>query len=178
MRVTITSSSSSDINEDYLTESQKVIEYLAGQGYDLNWGSSSSSIMGLCYKTFDKYNRNIYGYTTPKYLDDLENLPHAKIKVLDNTFDMKKELFNDADLIVCLPGGLGTISELYSYIEEIRSNDKKTELILYNINHYYDIVLTTLNHLIEEKFASSNILDYFKVVNNCEDFIKTIEDNN
>ena len=91
---------------------------------------------------------------------------------------MKKELFNDADLIVCLPGGLGTISELYSYIEEIRSNDKKTKLILYNINHYYDIVLTTLNHLIEEKFASSNILDYFKVVNNYEDFIKTIEDNN
>ena len=89
MRVTISSSSNESIDDIYKVESLKLIEYLAQKGCDLNWGSGSISIMGLCYDGFSKYNRNIYGYTTKKYQDDIENLPKAKHTVYDDTFDLK-----------------------------------------------------------------------------------------
>ena len=170
MRVTISSSSNESIDDIYKVESLKLIEYLAQKGCDLNWGSGSISIMGLCYDGFSKYNRNIYGYTTKKYQDDIENLPKAKHTVYDDTFDLKKYIYNDADLIICLPGGTGTVSEFFAYLEESRSNDNPKDIILYNVNHQFDSTIALIDYLVSNKFNSSSIYNYFKVVNSFEEF--------
>ncbi|MBR5662157.1 MAG: LOG family protein [Bacilli bacterium] len=170
MRVTISSSSNDSIDDIYKKESYKLIEYLAQKGCDLNWGSGSISIMGLCYDGFSKFNRNIYGYTTKKYQDDIDNLPNAKHTVYDDTFDLKKYIYNDADLIICLPGGTGTVSEFFAYLEESRSNDNPKDIILYNVNHQFDSTIKLIDYLVENKFNSSSIYNYFKVINNLEEF--------
>ena len=175
MRVTISSSSNESIDDIYKVESLKLIEYLAQKGCDLNWGSGSISIMGLCYDGFSKYNRNIYGYTTKKYQDDIENLPNAKHTVYDDTFDLKKYIYNDADLIICLPGGTGTVSEFFAYLEESRSNDNPKDIILYNVNHQFDSTIALIDYLVSNKFNSSSIYNYFKVVNSFEEFTEYFE---
>ena len=170
MRVTISCSSSKLIDEQYKNESEKLIEYLAQKGFELNWGSGSISIMGLCYDVFSKYNRPIHGYTTKKYADDIDNLPNAKHKIYDDTFDLKKNIYNDADLVVCLPGGTGTVSEFFSYIEEARSNDNPKDIILYNVNHQFDSLLNLIEDLVSKNFNSNSIYNYFKVINSLEEF--------
>ena len=170
MRVTISSSSNDLINEEYKESARKVCDFLASSGCDLNWGSGSSSIMGICYEEFNKYNRNIYGYTSPKYADDIENLPNASHQVFDTTFDLKKHIFGDADIIVLLPGGTGTISEFFAYLEEVRSNDVDKMLIIYNENHHFDSSLVLINDLIKRNFNSESIYNYFKVATSFEEF--------
>ena len=170
MRVTISSSSADIIDDKYKESAIKVCDYLAESGLDLNWGSGSISIMGICYNEFSKYNRKIYGYTSPKYADDIDNLPKATHTIYEDTFDLKKNIFNDADLLVMLPGGTGTISELFAYLEEIRSNDKSKLLVLYNEDHHFDSTLALIEDLIARDFNRTNIYDYFKVANSFEEF--------
>ena len=152
MRVTISSSSNELIDNEYKDSAIKVCDFLASKGCDLNWGSGSISIMGICYNEFLKHNRNIYGYTSPKYADDIQNLPKAKHNIYDTTFDLKKNIFKDADLIVLLPGGTGTISEFFAYLEEVRSNDINKTLILYNENNHFDSTISLINDLIQRNF--------------------------
>lgn len=170
MRVTISSSSADIIDDKYKESAIKVCDYLAESGFDLNWGSGSISIMGICYNEFSKYNRKIYGYTSPKYADDIDNLPKATHTIYEDTFDLKKNIFNDADLLVMLPGGTGTISELFAYLEEIRSNDKSKLLVLYNEDHHFDSTLALIEDLIARDFNRTSIYDYFKVANSFEEF--------
>ena len=172
MRVTISSSSNDAISEEYKESARKVCDYLANNGCDLNWGSGSSSIMGICYQEFSKNNRDIYGYTSPKYADDIENLPKAKHEIFDTTFDLKKNIFGDADFVVLLPGGTGTISEFFAYLEEVRSNDIDKILILYNENHHFDSTIALINDLVDRNFNSNTIHNYFKVANSFEEFIE------
>lgn len=176
MRVTISSSSSELINAEYKESAIKVCDYLASNGWDLNWGSGSISIMGICYNEFLKYNRNIYGYTSPKYADDIENLPSAKHNIYDTTFDLKKNIFNDADLVLFLPGGTGTISEFFAYLEEVRSNDIHKTLLLYNENHHFDSTVALIDDLIKRSFNSDTIYNYFKIANSFEEFKEIIRD--
>jgi len=124
MRVTISSSSRDNIDDIFKDESRKTIAYLAEDGCELNWGSGKFGIMGICYKEFEKEKRNIFGYTTQKYAFELDELPNAKHEIYEDTFDLKKHIFDDGDIILCLPGGTGTVSEFFAYLEEIRSNDK------------------------------------------------------
>ena len=176
MRVTISSSSNDKIKNEYKESAIKVCDYLANNGWDLNWGSGSSSIMGICYNEFSKYNRNIYGYTSEKYKDDIENLPNAKHNIYKNTYDLKKNIFNDADLVLILPGGTGSVSEFFAHLEEIRSNDINKTLILYNENHHFDSTINLINDLIERNFNSKSIYNYFKVVNTFDEFKSIIQE--
>lgn len=170
MRVTISSSSNDSIDEIYKEESRKVCEFLAQNECDLNWGSGSISIMGICYDEFSKLNRKIFGYTSEKYADDINNLPNATHTIYEDTFDLKKHIFSDADLIICLPGGTGTVSEFFAYLEEIRSNDKNIPLVLYNVNHQFDSTIELIKDLISRNFNRDTIFDYFKIVNSFDEF--------
>lgn len=176
MRITISSSSNDLIDNKYKESAIKVCDYLSETGWDLNWGSGSSSIMGICYNEFLKYNRKIYGYTSPKYVDDLNNLPNAEHQIFDTTFDLKKNIFNDADVVLLLAGGTGTISEFFAYLEEVRSNDINTILVIYNENNHFNSTISLIDDLVKRNFNSETIYNYFKVANTFEEFKNIIEE--
>lgn len=169
-RVAISSSSSEMIDEKYKEGSKRVLEFLASQGCELNWGSGKMSIMGLCYQTFLNYQLPMHGYTTSKYADEIKSLPSANHQILEDTFLLKKNIFTDADFVVFLPGGTGTISEFFAYLEEVRSNNIKKPLILYNEDHHFDSMLSLIDDMVLRKFNNKSIYDYFVVANNLEEF--------
>ena len=145
MNVLILSSSRDEINDYYKSISRSISNYLAANDCDLIFGGASTSMMGICYQEFKKFDRKIYAFTTPKYVNDLKNLDCSKKIICQTTFDLKKSMFENSDLIVCLPGGIGTISELLSYIEEERSNDMNIPIILYDENKGIKNVLIDVN---------------------------------
>ena len=73
MKFTISSSSNDLIDEKYKISAQHLLDYLVTiPNAELNWGSCSISIMGLCYDTFLKAGKPIHGYTSSKYADDIK----------------------------------------------------------------------------------------------------------
>ena len=171
MKVTISSSSNNNIDVKYKEIAQHLLDYLVTlDNVELNWGSCSISIMGQCYDTFKKAHKPIHGYTSNKYLADLNNLPEANHKVFTTTFDLKKNIFYDADIIICLAGGTGTISEFFAYLEEIRSNDANKLLIIYDENGHFDSTLNLIADMVKRNFNNETIYNYFKVVHSLEEF--------
>lgn len=178
MKFTISSSSNELIDEKYKKSSQNLLDYLVTlDGTELNWGSGSVSIMGLCYEVFKKANKPMHGYTSAKYADDIENLPEADHKIFDTTYDLKKNILYDADVVVMLPGGTGTVSEFFGHLEEIRSNDANKLLIIYDENHHFDTTLALVDDLVERKFNSESIYNYFKIAHNVTEFEQILKDN-
>ena len=171
MKFTISSSSNDSIDYKYKESAQHLLDYLVTlDKAELNWGSCSISIMGLCYDAFMKANKPIHGYTTKKYADDIDNLPGADHKVFDTTYDLKKNILYDADVIICLAGGTGTVSEFFAHLEEIRSNDANKLLVIYDENHHFDSTLALIDDLISRSFNNSSIYNYFKVAHNVNEF--------
>lgn len=178
MKFTISSSSNDSIDVKYKESAQKLLDYLVTiPNAELNWGSCSISIMGLCYDTFKKAGKPMHGYTSSKYADDIKNLPEADHKVFDTTYDLKKEILYDGDVIIMLAGGTGTISEFFGHLEEIRSNDANRLLIVWNEDHSFDSTLDLIKDLINRKFNNESIYNYFKVANNVEEFKIILKEN-
>ena len=170
MKILISSSSNENIDEKYKESAHKVTEFLAKEGNTLVWGSGNRSIMGICYEEFDKHNCEMLGFTNPKYVDELEFLPNAKHSVLEDTFVLKREMFNTADMVLVLPGGTGTVSELFTYLEEIRSNDKEKPLVVFDEYDHYKKTIELIEDLIVRKFNNNSIYDYLHVAHNLEEF--------
>lgn len=170
MNVLILSSSREEIDSYYKSIARSISSFLAKSECDLVFGASSSSMMGICYEEFIKNNRSVYSFTTKKYVDDLKNLEKSKYYIRETTFDLKRDMFFNSDFIVCLPGGIGTMSELLTYIEEKRSNDSDKPIIVYDENNFYDKFFESLKELVNEGFVSQNIYDMFKIIKNPNDF--------
>ena len=172
MRIEISSSQREEIDNKYKESARRLVSFLAEEDNTLLWGSGCRSIMGICYEEFAKRDRKILGYTTEKYVDEIELLPKATHVVCKDTFDLKKVLFDEADLLVMLPGGTGTVSELFAYVEEIRSNDRDKTLIIYDEFNHFNKVFELIDDMIERDFNSKSIYDYIKVAHNLDEFKK------
>lgn len=181
MNVGIICSSRKEIDPYYLSIARSISSYLAESGFNLVFGGCSESMMGICYDEFRRRGKNITAVTTTKYIDDLANLKDADPIVCETTFDLKKEIFENTDIIVALPGGIGTDSEILSFIEEVRSNDRKKHIEIYDEGNYGERFFEPLiNEIIKEKihnkFADESVLDYFKVSHNESEFKQHIEE--
>lgn len=178
MKFTISSSATDLIDDKYKESAKHLLDYLVTIGdAELNWGSGSISIMGMCYEIFDKAHKPIHGYTTKKYVDDIENLPNADHQIFDTTYDLKKHILYDADVVICLAGGTGTISEFFAHLEEIRSNDANKLLVVYDENHHFDSTLKLIEDLVSRSFNSESIYNYFRVAHNIDEFKKILIEN-
>lgn len=185
LNVLIITSSSDKIDNYYLSIARSVSAYLAK--YEFEYSEEDiltfdvilggcSSMMRICYDEFSKHNRKIYSYVTEKYKSDLEMMPDSEGYICSDTFAMKKAMFDKSDLIVCLPGGTGTISELLSFVEEKRSNDKDVPIIVYSENGFYNTLLQLLDELEENKFIDESVTNSFVVTNSRYEFDYALED--
>lgn len=167
MKVTILSSSS-NMDNKYIAIAKDVSNVFINYDYDLVFGGSDTSMMGTCYKIFKENNKEIYAYSNYKYKEYMDKLDCHKIFV-DNTFNLKQELFNSSDILVSLPGGLGTVSEILSFIEEKRSNDIDKPFIIYDPYNDYKLLIELIGYLKEKNFLNFDLNDYIMIFNNIND---------
>ncbi|MCI5967354.1 MAG: LOG family protein [Tenericutes bacterium] len=175
MNVAILSSSSREINPYYVSVARSIAKDLASKEFDLVFGGCSTSMMGVCYQEFVDKGRNIYSFTTERYTDDIKNLPNAKHYIRETTFDLKKSLFENSDLIIALAGGVGTLSEVLSFVEENRSNDKNVPIVIYDENHYYDFLFKQLNFMQDECFLNDDITKWLTIIHNHNEWVNYME---
>jgi len=69
--------------------------------------------------------------------------------------DRMNGMFNHADAFIALPGGLGTLEEIFyiSYWAQLYIHHKP--ICLLNVNGFYDNLLSFLDQVVEQEFLTS-----------------------
>ena len=167
--------SSKNHYEDIVKDMAKT---LAQQGHDLIFGAASTGMMGIASKEFAKEGRGVSSVTVEKYLDDLINIPSTEEYICDTTFDRTKCLYQNADVIIFMPGGSGTMGELFGILEELRTVDIKNKLFIYNLpykdGYFFDFFEGLMNRFIEDHYNDESIKKYYKIVYSKEELLERI----
>ena len=129
MKVFIASAANLDLEEKYLELARNVSEVFAKNNFDLLFGAGHYSMMGECYKVFTKFKRKVYAYTVPKWERDFLKLPKAKCVKVSDTLLRFRKLYFRSDVIVILPGGIGTLAEFTCAVEEFRSSGGNKRIV-------------------------------------------------
>lgn len=166
-------SSRDAISDEYKELTTNISQIFIDNNYSLATGGASSGMMGKSFLEFHKNKKNVYAYTVSKYEEDLENLPGAFKFIYETTFDRTKCLYQKGSIIIFLPGGTGTLAELFACIEENRTTTTPKQMILYNYNGFFDKVLDLIYYCVTNKFNDESIYSFFKVISS-EEELKTI----
>ena len=178
MRIFIGCSYSANVPLKYRELSSSIASFLAKDKHKLVFGGGSSGMIEKCFMTF-KYE----GAKTKAILDvtDAKNLEFLEVdanEVTISTFRRTEEIFKSSEIILILPGGIGTLAELFSFIDAKRTKKVNIPIILYNYDHYYDNLLKFLKNAYEDSIISSKDIKLFDVVTDIkslEKYIKSLE---
>ena len=175
MKVFIASAANLELEDKYMSLAREVSELFAKNNFDLLFGAGHYSMMGECYKTFAKHKRKIYAYTVPKWEKDFKRIPKAKcIKVKDTLLRFRK-LYFASDFVLILPGGIGTMYEIFTAIEWKRSNEFDKPIIIYNPFGHFDKLLEFLDMIYDNGFSPPNIANCYFVCNDAKSALEYID---
>lgn len=153
LKVTLFCASSSSVDHSYKMAAREVGLFLARNNHHLIFGGGSKGLMGAVADAVITSGGKISG-VMPAFMKSLE---WAHPKVVDMTFtetmaERKELLVKDCDLVLVLPGSVGTLEEVFEVLSLKRLGLFFKPVIFYNVNGYFNDLLSHLNKMVAENF--------------------------
>ena len=74
-----------------------------------------------------------------------------------------------SDLLIALPGGVGTLDEIFHVVAAVSIGYYTKKIILFNVNGFYDKLLALLDEMKQKGFMRHLVSDYFTVVTSLDE---------
>lgn len=176
MNIFIGCSARDNIDDIYLKDSKSIIEKITKiNDINLVFGAYYKGIMATCYDEFKKNNRKVIGVTPKVYESDLKPMNCDEVIITDTTMERFNEIYKRSDVFLFLPGGIGTLSELFNVLEENIANNNKKLIIIYNKNFFYTPIIRSLHKMYEEKFIDKELSNYMVIESEEDKIIELIK---
>ena len=174
-KIAVYCGSSTGSNPIYQENAKLFGQLMVNNGLDLIYGGGAIGIMGCLADTVLHYGGSVFG-VIPEFLDKVE-ITHrglTELHVTENMPDRKAKMYDLADGFVALPGGIGTMEELFEVFtwKQLQIHNKPIGIL--NTNGYFDYLLTYLEHMVKEGFLQSLHKDLILVRDDPESLIAAI----
>lgn len=181
MKVFVACSGVDNVPCDYRDLASEVATMLARNNHKLVFGGVDTGMMGKCYMAYKYEGGKVKAVVELHDAENLEMLELDAYEVKPTVFERTKELYNSSDVVIFLPGGLGTYGEIFSMLDEKRQKKQDKKIILFNYNHFYTPLLRFLSDVYKEGFVNKSdlqLLDIVTDVKSLELFLRGLEKEN
>jgi len=175
MRICVYAASSPQAAPVYMDAARALGENLAENGCSIVYGGGSQGLMGALADGALARGGEVIGIL-PKFMADLE-WGHPGLTHLDLVEDMrerKHKLLTGSDAVVALPGGCGTLEELFEAITLKRLGLYFNPILLLDTNAFYAPLQAFLQQVIEQKFLNPEHAAMWSLVAGPEQVLPTI----
>jgi uncharacterized protein (TIGR00730 family) len=154
-RLCVFSGSSPGAHPDYLRAAEELGRALADQGVRLVYGGAGVGLMGAVADATLEAGGEATG-VIPEALVERE-IAHpglSDLRVVGSMHERKALMAELADGFVALPGGMGTLEELFEVYTWTQLGLLSKPLGLLDVRAYYARLVAFLDHAVEERFLT------------------------
>jgi hypothetical protein len=158
--LTVFCGSKSGVNPIFLTEATALGHLLARENIILVYGGGNKGLMGALANGCLDQGGKVIG-VMPKILLEWEaqHTGLTELIITENMHERKKILYEKGDAGLVLPGGMGTLDELFEMLtwNNLKIHSKKVFIL--NIDGYYDALIQLLENMNTNGFMYDNWKD-------------------
>ncbi len=172
MKYTVFCGSSSGDNELFTTQAHQLGEALAKRNISLIYGGAKVGLMGAVADGALSNNGEVIG-VIPHFLANVE-IEHQGLSSLIKveTMHERKALMDKlCDGMIAMPGGFGTMEELFEVLTWGQLGLHKKPVALFNINGFYDALLQMIDEMVDRKFLKTENRSMILVSDNIEELL-------
>ncbi len=140
---------------------------LADKGHSLVYGGASVGLMGLLADRMLERGCEVTG-VIPSFFSKTE-IAHpglSRIHVVESMHERKNLMAGMSDAFIALPGGFGTLDELFEIITWGQLDLHSKPVGILNINGYFDPLIQQIDRMVEEGFVKKAHRDMLLISDN------------
>lgn len=171
-RVVVFCGSSLGFNPVYKEAAKSLGQYFANNNIGLVYGGGKIGMMGVLADTILENKGEVIG-VIPKLLEKVEVI-HAGVEemiVCKNMSERKVIMSKLVDGYITLPGGFGTLDELFEALTLNQLHIEQKPVGLLNINGFFDAILMQIDKMVEEGYVRSENRKLLIVANNVDELM-------
>jgi uncharacterized protein (TIGR00730 family) len=145
--------SNSGLRTTYAERAKALGERIAAEGLALVYGGGNVGLMGIVADTVLEAGGEVIG-VIPQQLVDLE-VAHrgvTKLEIVGSMHERKARMFDLADAFVALPGGFGTMDEMFEMLTWRQLGLGEKPCAFLDVDDFYDPLLQMIDRMVAERF--------------------------
>jgi uncharacterized protein (TIGR00730 family) len=174
-RVCVYAGSSNTVAEHFLESARQLGTALGTRGLGMVYGGASVGLMGACADAALTAGSEVTG-VLPRQLTQREIAHHGltELRIVSSLHERKAVMSALSDAFVALPGGCGTLDELFEAITwaQLGLHDKPIGLL--DVDGYYGDLLAFIEHAVEQKFVPQRVRDALVVAATPDDLLQRL----
>jgi len=149
---------------------------LAQEGWRLVYGAGDVELMGIVANAAQQAGGDTFG-VIPQHLvaSEVGKTDLTRYVVTETMHERKKVMFMNADAIVVLPGGAGSLDELFEVLTWRQLGLHAKPVLLMNVEGYWNPLMALIDHVIAQQFADASLRDFLTVCDNHADTMTVLQ---
>jgi len=164
------------VPQEHLDIATELGTKLAAADKSLVYGGGDCGLMGRVANAVLAAKGKVIG-VFPRGLRriEMEHKGLTKMFLVDTMHERKQIMYDHADVFVILPGGCGTLDEMFEVItwRQIGIHDKP--VLIFNHKGYWNHLVALLEGMIETGFARAETRKFYRVVDTMEELLEALE---
>ena len=138
---------------------------IADAGWRLVYGAGDLGLMGEVARAAKAAGAATFG-VIPEHLlaKEVAKRDLTTFIVTETMHERKKVMFMNADAIALLPGGAGSLDEIFEVITWAQIGLHRKPIWVMDVDGYWQPLLALMDHVIREGFADASLRDLFTVL--------------
>ena len=175
MNICIFCSANSNIPTEYFERTSELGTWMGANGHTLVFGGCNLGLMEGVAKAVHDAKGMTVGVVPTIVEKGGKVSDYVDVKILcDNLSDRKDLMIERSDVIIALPGGVGTLDEIFTVLAAASIGYHNKRVILYNIGGFWDSLIAMLNDLKARGVLRAGFEDTVKVAHTLDEIAALI----
>jgi len=170
MKLCIFCSANQQIDHDFFEMTRELGRWAAQNGHSIVFGGHDAGLMHSVSKAAREAGGQVIGIV-PRKIEEMGKLsPWLDVHIpTENLTDRKDLMMAQSDAFIVLPGGIGTLDELFTVTSAATLDYHHKPIILYNMKGFWDSLIACLDDLHAKGVTRKDWHHYIKIAANLEE---------
>lgn len=170
MKIGVFCSANGQIDSDFFRATEQLGHWIAQNGHTLVFGGVNMGLMECVAQAVHEDGGRTIGVVPAIVEKTGRTSQYVDIEIAcDNLTDRKQLMMDQSDVFVALPGGIGTLDEVFTVAASATIGYHQKLVVLYNIKDFWRPLITLLDDLQQRGMVRGEWQQYIKVANSLEE---------
>lgn len=163
-------SSKDNLPESYVGAAREVGELIGRTGRTLVYGGARKGLMEVLAQSVKQHGGRVFGMVPDVIVE--RGLESEAIDVTFRCADLsdRKDMMNrESDVLLALPGGIGTLDEVFTVLANTCIGIRRQPLVFFNVDGCWNALLAALDDLFRQGLISGRPEDFYQVASNIDE---------
>ena len=170
MKICVFCSANEQIDPDFFSATEELGRWAAKNGHAIVYGGVNQGLMECLGRAAHEVGGRTIG-VVPTIVEKTGRVSdHVEIEIpCDNLSDRKQLMMDKSDVFIALPGGIGTLDEIFTVAASATIGYHQKPVILYNIKDYWTSLIQLLDDLQRHGMVRGEWRQYIKMASSIEE---------